>query len=346
MILPARRMLELAMKRSARDHRIVHPIAFHPCGGVDTGVVAVSEHRITVPLSYRRDGDDDGDDDDDDNGANEAAATTTTIKKKPTTIDVFFKIVERVQSDSHRAWLVSLRHLDPQKRAAAYVERAGMVTADRMILYLQGGPGFGAPTPIVGLGFSSQDSSWASQALSIGAYDRVILMDQRGTGKSTTMTKQSLEKLFPDLFLLDKEQSLSSSSSSMDDFCQSEPDLYGKVKSAVDETVQYMSQFRADNIVQDAEVIRDALLLPTADESTARPWGACLGQSFGGFCIMTYLSRVEDPPRIALLTGGIAPALFQASDVYGSLWYRVKDRSLLYYDMYPGDVTLVKQIVR
>ena len=184
--------------------------------------------------------------------------------------------------------------------------------------------------------------------MSMGAYDRVVLMDQRGTGKSTTMTKQSLEKLFPDLFLLESEQTspTSSSSSSLEDFRQSKPELYAKVKSTVDETVQYMSQFRADNIVQDAEVIRDALLLPAADESAVRPWGACLGQSFGGFCIMTYLSKVENPPKIALMTGGIGPALFQAYDVYSSLWYRVKERSFLYYDMYPGDAMLVKKIVR
>jgi len=320
-LFPARRMLELAMKQSARNHRIVHPVAFHACGD-EAGVIAVSEHKITVPLSY----------DDDD--------TEKTTKK---TIDVFFKIAEKVQSESHRAWLVSLNELSPQKRAAAYVENAGMKMADRMILYLQGGPGFGAPTPIVSLGFS-KDGSWAGHAMSMGTYDRVVLMDQRGTGKSTTMTKQSLEKLFPDLFLLDSEQP--PSSSSLEDFRYSKPEVYAKVKSAVDETVQYMSQFRADNIVQDAEVIRDALLLPAADESAVRPWGACLGQSFGGFCIMTYLSKVDNPPKIALLTGGIGPALFQAYDVYSSLWHRVKERSLLYYDMYPGDIVLVKKIVR
>ena len=309
------------MKQRERNHRIVDPVAFHACG--DDGVIAVSEHQIAVPLVRS-----------DDSGG----ATATDDKK---TIDVCFQIAEKVQSESHKVWLVSLNDLAPQKRAAAYVENAEMKTADKMILYLQGGPGFGSPTPIVSLGFS-KTSSWAGHAMSMGAYDRVVLMDQRGTGKSTTITKQSLEKLFPDLFLLDSEPS----TSSLEDFSQSKPDLYVKVKQAVDDTVQYMSQFRADNIVQDAEVIRDALLLPAADESAVRPWGACLGQSFGGFCIMTYLSKVANPPKIALLTGGIGPALFRAYDVYNSLWHRVKERTLLYYDMYPGDVMLVKKIVR
>lgn len=319
--LPARRMLELAMKQKERNHRMVNPVAFHACG--DDGVMAVSEHKIAVPLVR-----------------DERGASIGDGRK----IDVFFTVVEKVQSESHRAWLVSLNELsNPQKRATAYVEQAAMSTADKMILYLQGGPGFGAPTPIVSLGFG-KGSSWAGHAMSMGEYDRVVLMDQRGTGKSSTMTKQSLEKLFPDLFLLDDEPS--SSSPSLEEFGQTKPELYTRVKQAVDDAVEYMSHFRADNIVHDAEVVRDALLVPDVDEAVVRPWGGCLGQSFGGFCILTYLSKIANPPKIALLTGGIGPAFFQAYDVYSSLWQRVKERSLLYYDMYPGDVAVVKKIVR
>jgi hypothetical protein len=61
--------------------------------------------------------------------------------------------------------------------------------------------------------------------------------------------------------------------------------------------------------------------------------------------MMTYLSLIEHPPKVCLLTGGIAPMLTSAYEAYMSLWDRVKDRSLLYYDMYPGDIALVKKIV-
>jgi hypothetical protein len=61
---------------------------------------------------------------------------------------------------------------------------------------------------------------------------------------------------------------------------------------------------------------------------------------------MTYLSLVDHPPKVALLTGGIAPMLTQAVDVYASLWNRVKERNLQYYSMYPGDVAQVKKIVQ
>ena len=60
---------------------------------------------------------------------------------------------------------------------------------------------------------------------------------------------------------------------------------------------------------------------------------------------MSYLSLVDHPPKICLLTGGIAPMLTPAYEAYSSLWERVKERSLRYYDMYPGDIVLVKKIV-
>ena len=112
------------------------------------------------------------------------------------------------------------------------------------------------------------------------------------------------------------------------------------------QATDYMAQMRADNIVKDAEAIKDALMLPSESQETPRPWGAALGQSFGGFCMMTYLSQVEYPPKICLLTGGIAPMLTPSYDVYCSLWQRVKERSLKYYEMYPGDIAAVKRIIK
>ncbi len=60
---------------------------------------------------------------------------------------------------------------------------------------------------------------------------------------------------------------------------------------------------------------------------------------------MTYLSLIPNPPSICLLTGGIAPMLTNVDDVYHALRERVKERNLKYYDMYPGDVDVVKRIV-
>lgn len=150
-------------------------------------------------------------------------------------------------------WFLSLQQqsssMTPQQRATQYVTKAALENADGMMVYLQGGPGFASPTPVVGLGFS-QDASWAAKAL--GDYQRIVLMDQRGTGKSTPITKQTLEKRFPNLF-----------SSSMEELKTSKkPEDYEKFQLALTEATNYMAQMRADSIVRDAEAVKDIILSP------------------------------------------------------------------------------------
>jgi hypothetical protein len=305
----AQQRLQQAMIMQEKNHRILDTTAFHACGN-DRQIV-VTEHRVSVPV-YR--------------------------PEKSPRIDVAFTIVEEVKDLEAEQWFQSLGGMAPQLRASKYVERAAMQNADAMCLYLQGGPGFGSPTPVVGLGFS-EDSSWGAKALS--KYKRVVLMDQRGTGKSAPITKQTLQKRYPDLFRLDD-------AGEGTDLSLTRPDDYQKFQQAVTEATEYMAQFRADNIVKDAEAIKEVLMTPTepgAPEPGPRPWGCALGQSFGGFCMMSYLSLIEHPPKICLFTGGVAPMLTPAYDAYSFLWERVKERSLRYYDMYPGDIPVVKKIV-
>ena len=52
------------------------------------------------------------------------------------------------------------------------------------LLYLQGGPGFPSARPTLPPG------GWTKAALAKGY--RVLLLDQRGTGRSTPVTRQSL----------------------------------------------------------------------------------------------------------------------------------------------------------
>lgn len=63
---------------------------------------------------------------------------------------------------------------------------------------------------------------------------------------------------------------------------------------------EYLSHLRADNIVRDCEAVRRAL---GADRVSI------LGQSFGGFCCLTYLSFYPGSLREALITGGLAPKI-------------------------------------
>ncbi len=104
------------------------------------------------------------------------------------------------------------------------------------------------------------------------------------------------------------------------------------------EQADYLKHFRADNIVRDAEFIRKELL----GEDTQ--WSA-LGQSYGGFCITTYLSIAPFGLREAFVTGGIPPALRTAEEVYRATYRRVMDKNRLYYQRYPEDVERVRQIV-
>lgn len=314
----AQERLKQAMKLQEQNHRIVAPPSFHACG--NGRQVVVTEHKISVPI-YRD-------------------------QQRSPRMDVSFSIVEECKDLDTQTWFESLQSLSPFQRAAQYVQKAGLKDAKGLCLYLQGGPGFGSPPPITGLAFSD-GSSWGAKALS--SYPRIVLMDQRGTGKSTPITKQTLQQRFPDLFLFDNGGDATTTKDALESQFAQRPEDHAKFTNALQEATDYMAQFRADNIVKDAEAIKDALMVPLepgSPEPGPRPYGCALGQSFGGFCMMTYLSLIENPPTICLLTGGVAPMLTPAYDAYSSLWERVKERSLQYYDMYPGDIPIVKTIVK
>lgn len=349
----ARQMLMVEMMKSYRNHRIVHPPAFHPCG--EGQRMVVTEHKVTVPLTYP--------------DLLEAAKKSVGSENRIVTVDniddtfhrkesfdgpkldVYFSITELVSSSADAEFFHSLMGMSPLQRAERYTSRSSGVDSSRMLLYLQGGPGFGCASPVSGLSLDSPTSSWAAQVLLGGlsnedgkSFQRVVLMDQRGTGRSTPINRQRLQKLFPDLFSLDSADIKSPS-----------PNVHlleAKFDKALSEATSHMTNFRADSIVRDAEWIKQTLITAKSDNqeeieiNAPKPWGAALGQSFGGFCIMTYLSAITHPPKICLFTGGIAPMNTPVREVYDRLWLRVHERNLRYYEMFPGDVDVVKRIVR
>jgi len=159
------------------------------------------------------------------------------------------------------------------------------------LVFLQGGPGSPAPRPLHYLG-------WIKRA--VEDY-RVLLLDQRGTGRSTPVTHQTLGGQTPV------------------------------------EQAAYLKHFRADSIVRDCEVIRREL--------GAEPW-TVLGQSYGGFCAVTYLSLASHGLSAALITGGLPPLERSADDVYRATYRRLADRNRRYYERYPQDVERVRSIVK
>jgi pimeloyl-ACP methyl ester carboxylesterase len=153
------------------------------------------------------------------------------------------------------------------------------------LLYLQGGPGIEAPRPTR----SPTSPGWLDRALE--EY-RVLMLDQRGTGRSTPVSAAALAGRTPA------------------------------------EQAAYLTHFRADAIVGDAEAFRRHV--------GSGPWSV-LGQSFGGFTTLAYLSQAAAGLREALFTGGLPPIGRGPDEVYEATYARVLERNRRYYARYPED---------
>jgi pimeloyl-ACP methyl ester carboxylesterase len=94
------------------------------------------------------------------------------------------------------------------------------------------------------------------------------------------------------------------------------------------EQADYLAHFRADAIVRDAEWIRDEL--------GVQRWSV-LGQSFGGFCVTSYLSLAPESLAEAFVTGGLPPLGHDVDEVYAHTYARVLERNRRYFARYPGD---------
>lgn len=99
----------------------------------------------------------------------------------------------------------------------------------------------------------------------------------------------------------------------------------------------YLKHFRAPDIVADAEAIRKALGSP--------PW-VTLGQSFGGFCTLTYLSFAPEGLAGSMITGGIPPLSGPADDVYRATYVRMRARNREFFRRFPRHVESLDRIYR
>ncbi len=118
---------------------------------------------------------------------------------------------------------------------------------------------------------------------------RVVLLDQRGTGLSTPYG--------------------------------------GAVRDAAADAA-YLTRFRADAIVADAELLREHLGVPR--------W-SLLGQSFGGFCSLHYLSRHADHLAEVYVTGGLPPVGREPDEVYAVTHAHMRRLTERHYAAFPGD---------
>ncbi|QDE31722.1 alpha/beta fold hydrolase [Shewanella polaris] len=143
------------------------------------------------------------------------------------------------------------------------------------------------------------NSGWIKRALK--EY-RVLLLDQRGTGLSSPVNATSLSDM-----------------------------------SSTDQA-DYLSFFRADNIIRDAEYIRAKL-------SPDEPW-TILGQSFGGFCVLHYLSAAPEGLKEAYITGGIPSLTRTADEVYQATYQRVIAKNKDFFNRFSDARLLVDNLAK
>lgn len=160
------------------------------------------------------------------------------------------------------------------------------------LLFLQGGPGHEAPRAFG----SSSSPAWLDAAL---AEHRVVMLDQRGTGRSTAVGDRDLER-------------------------------------GSDAVAEHLTHLRADSIVRDAEAFRQHL--------GAETWNV-LGQSFGGFTTLAYLSTDAASLDRVYFTGGLSTIDRTPDEVYALCYDKMRDASERYYRRFPEHRDRVRALV-
>jgi pimeloyl-ACP methyl ester carboxylesterase len=196
---------------------------------------------------------------------------------------------------SEHEFEVPLDHARPDGEMLTVFARE-VVSSDRerselpWLVFFQGGPGHEAARPL-----KPDNPTWLERALEDF---RVLLLDQRGTGRSTPIGT------LPDM--------------------------------TPQEQAEHLTHFRADAIVRDAELIRAEL--------GVERWSV-LGQSFGGFCVTTYLSFAPEGLATAFITGGLPPLDRHPDEVYRATYARLLAKTNAYYARYPEDRDRVRRIM-
>lgn len=160
-----------------------------------------------------------------------------------------------------------------------------------VLVYLQGGPGGKGPRPMPGEG-------WVAEALKT---HRVLLLDQRGTGRSTPLDARSLAGMAPDA------------------------------------QAARLRTYRAEQIVADAEAIRREIY-------GGAPWQT-LGQSYGGFLTLTYLSFAPNALEAAYVTGGVTSIEPDADAIYRNTLPRTARKTAEFYRRYPWHADTLARLV-
>lgn len=145
--------------------------------------------------------------------------------------------------------------------------------------------------------FGDLTGGWTGRALQDF---RLVLLDQRGTGQSTPLDALTLSAVDSD-----------------------------------EARAEYLTHFRQDQIVADAEAIRQEL-------TGGKPWMS-LGQSYGGFINTAYLSLAPEGLAGVLFTGGL-PGLVDIDEIYRLTYIRTAARNRAYLRRHPEDERTIREV--
>lgn len=98
---------------------------------------------------------------------------------------------------------------------------------------------------------------------------------------------------------------------------------------------EYLSLFLQPQILADAEAFR-------AELADGQPW-TTLGQSYGGFLTLSYLSLYPGAVRESFITGGL-PGLGGLDDIYRQTYPLTALRNQEFFAQYPGDEETFRQV--
>lgn len=150
-----------------------------------------------------------------------------------------------------------------------------------LLVFLQGGPGGKSPRPL-------EREGWIGGAVK---RFRVVLPDQRGTGRSTPLSARDFESL------------------------------------SAEEGAALLAQHRADSIVRDFEALRER-------HFPGRQWWT-LGQSYGGFLTLQYLSHFPESVVACAITGGLPSIDPDPAVVYSRTFPRIAEKNRIFRDRHP-----------
>lgn len=159
-----------------------------------------------------------------------------------------------------------------------------------LLVFFQGGPGGKSPRPL-------EAEGWIGD---LTKKFRVILPDQRGTGRSTPVSSSDFENL-------------------------------DAVAGA-----RVLALHRQDSIVRDFEEIRK-------QHFGGRQWWT-LGQSYGGFITLQYLSHYPEALVASMITGGLPSLDPDPAVVYSRTFPRIAEKNRLFRERHPHLVDRISRV--